>query len=131
MRVYLDSPPVIYSVEQVPPFADLVDLRLAAPGVIQVDSELTRMECRVMPIRQGDDALLFSFESYFTTLVSELIPLTAEVMDRAAEIRARTRFRTPDAIHLAAATISGCDLFLTNDRRLQSFTGISIEVIQH
>ncbi|MBW3622023.1 MAG: PIN domain-containing protein [Armatimonadetes bacterium] len=83
-----------------------------------------------MPIRQGDIVLLLSFESYFNTLVSEIVPLSAEVMDHAAEIRAFYGFRTPDAVHLAAATVSGCDTFLTNDHRLDRFTGIPVEIVQ-
>jgi len=34
-----------------------------------------------------------------------------------------------DSLHLAAAVISNCDVFLTNDHRLNRFTGISIETI--
>jgi hypothetical protein len=36
MRIYLDSPPIIYLVEQVMPYAAAVLARLAAPGVIIV-----------------------------------------------------------------------------------------------
>ncbi len=34
-----------------------------------------------------------------------------------------------DALHLAAAIESGCDVFLTNDNQLASFTDITIEVL--
>ena len=46
-----------------------------------------------------------------------------------ALIRAQYNFKTPDSLHLAAAVISNCDVFLTNDHRLNRFTGISIETI--
>jgi predicted nucleic acid-binding protein len=36
----------------------------------------------------------------------------------------------PDAIHLAAAVVSGCDVFLTNDYRLNRFPDIAMDVIQ-
>jgi len=39
-------------------------------------------------------------------------------------------FKTPDAIHLAAACVSKCDVFFTNDQRLDRFEEISVEVIQ-
>jgi predicted nucleic acid-binding protein len=55
--------------------------------------------------------------------------LNSAVYDRAAEIRAQHGFKTPDAIHLAAAIESGCDRFLTNDRRLARFTGITVEIM--
>ena len=54
VRVYLDAAPVIYAVEQVPGYGAAVDTRLAAPGLVPVTSELTRLECRVKPLREGD-----------------------------------------------------------------------------
>lgn len=129
-RVYLDAAPVIYSVEQVPEFAAAVDARLAADDVILVVSDLTRMECRVKPMRGGEAALLQDFDAFFAETVAETIALSPDVMDRATSIRAEYGFKTPDAIHLAAAVVSGCDVFLTNDRRLGRFTEIAIEVVQ-
>lgn len=37
-------------------------------------------------------------------------------MDRAAALRASSRLRTADALHLAAALHWGCGALLTNDR---------------
>jgi predicted nucleic acid-binding protein len=130
MRIYLDAAPVIYTVEQVALYGAAVDARLSAPGVVLVASDLTRMECRVKPLRAGDAALLQDFDDYFAGTVAEIVPLSRPVVDRATEIRARYRFKTPDAIHLAAAESSGCDVFLTNDLRLSAFSGITIEVVQ-
>lgn len=50
-------------------------------------------------------------------------------MDRATEIRARHGFKTPDAIHLACAVTTKCDLFLTNDKQLERFKEIAVEVV--
>jgi predicted nucleic acid-binding protein len=130
MRLYLDTPPVIYTVEQVRGYATAVDNTLSAPGIVLVASDLTRMECRVKPLRGGDTDLLKDYDEFFQNAVAEIIPLTREVIDRATEIRARYGFRTPDAIHLAAAVVSGCDAFLTNDHRLDRFSDIAIEVVQ-
>lgn len=129
-RVYLDTPPVIYVVEQARPFAPRVEARLAAVGVRQVSSELTRMECRVKPLRDWNTALLQDYEDYFTRVIAEVVGLSRAVLDRAAEIRAQYKFKTPDAIQLAAAVLSGCDVFLTNDHRLDPFTGITVEQVQ-
>jgi predicted nucleic acid-binding protein len=106
VRIYLDTAPVIYTVEQVVPFATVVDARLAAAGVIRVTSDLTRLECRVKPMPDGNMALLTDYDEYFANSVSEIVPLSREVMNRATEIRAQFRFKTPDAIHLAAAAPS-------------------------
>jgi predicted nucleic acid-binding protein len=69
-------------------------------------------------LREGNTALLHDYDDYFAEVVEEIVVLSRAVIDRATDIRARYGFRTPDAIHLAAAVVSGCDVFLTNDYRL-------------
>ncbi len=44
-------------------------------------------------------------------------------------MRADLGFKTPDALHLAAAIEGGCDRFLTNDARLSRCTDIAVEVL--
>ena len=58
MRLYLDTAPVIYVVEQVLPFFPMVDARLSASGMVLVASDLTRMECRIKPVREEKTDLL-------------------------------------------------------------------------
>jgi predicted nucleic acid-binding protein len=129
MRCYLDSAPIIYLVEQVQPYATAVRGKLSAQGLTIITCELTRLECRVKPLRNGDAALLQDFDDYFANSIAEIIQLSRDVIDRATEIRAQFNFKTPDSIHLAAAIISNSNVFLTNDHRLNKFTGIIIEVI--
>jgi predicted nucleic acid-binding protein len=54
------------------------------------------------------------------------LDVNREVSELAADIRARFRYRTPDAIHLATAQLAGADAFVTNDEALQSFTGVRV-----
>lgn len=129
MRYYLDSAPIIYDIEDTPPFAAAVDAKLSVAGLTLITSEMARLECRVKPLRDGNSILLQDFDDYFTNTIAEIVPLTRDVVDRATEIRAQFNFKTPDALHLAAAVIAKCDVFLTNDHRLRRFTSITIEVI--
>jgi predicted nucleic acid-binding protein len=129
VRIYLDTAPLIYLVENVSPYASIIAKRLAVPGTVQVCSELSRLECRVKPIRDGETALWAAFDSYFATVATELVPLTRQVIDLATELRARYGFRTPDAIHLAAAVADGCDLFLTSDHHLPRCTEVPVEIV--
>src|SRR5215475_2773371 len=129
MRYYLDSAPIIYLVEQAQPYATAVRGKLSAQGLTLITSELTRLECRVKPLRKGDAALLQDFDDYFADSMAEIIQLTHDVIDRATEIRAQFNFKTPDSIQLAAALVSNSEVFLTNDHRLNRFTGIAVEVI--
>jgi uncharacterized protein len=88
------------------------------------------MECRVKPLRDGNNDPLKDYDSYFEGAITEIVALSREVMDRATAIRAQYGFKTPDAIHLAAAVISGCDVFLTNNHRLDRFPDIVVKVVQ-
>ncbi|HMX29701.1 MAG TPA: type II toxin-antitoxin system VapC family toxin, partial [Blastocatellia bacterium] len=129
MRYYLDSAPIIYLVEQRQPFAGAARSKLAGANIVHITSELARLECRVKPMQTGDQILLKDFDDYFNNTIAEIVPLTRDVVDKATEIRARFNFKTPDSLHLAAAVISNCDVFLTNDHRLDRFVGITIEIL--
>lgn len=129
MRVYLDAAPVVYLVEQVEPYASELERRLSVPGTVQVCSDLTRLECRVKPIRDNQQALLSAFDRYLHEIITEMLPLSPQVIDQATLLRARYTFRTPDAIHLAAAIVHECDLFLTNDYRLRRCAEIAVEAV--
>ena len=48
--------------------------------------------------------------------------INQEIAKKAAQIRAEYKgFKAMDALQLAAACLSGCDLFLTNDKQLRQF----------
>ncbi len=129
MRIYLDAVSAIYWVERIPPYIDRLRARFAPDGTLHIVSELTRLESRIKPIRDGDSQLLRAFDDYFGLVVSEIVPLSRQVVDLATNIRAEYRFKTPDALHLAAAVSSGCDLFLTHDRRLSRFRELPVEIL--
>ena len=54
--------------------------------------------------------------------------ISSAVCDRAAVIRAGSNFKPMDSLQLAAALVHGANIFLTNDARLNSFTGLTVEV---
>ena len=103
MRVYLDSAAVIYLVENIAPWEAAVQAVLRRPGVVPQASLLTRLECRVLPLREGRTALLADYDAFFTSLHGGLLSLDAAVFEKAAALRASLNLRTPDALHLAAA----------------------------
>lgn len=129
MRIYLDSDVTIYLVERVSPYHQTVSARLAAPGIVVVASELTRMECLVQPVHNADQPLILAFEDFFRLEVAVMVSFSRAVFDRTIQIRAQHPCKTPDALHLAAAMSAGCDVFLTHDQQLAGFPGITVEVI--
>jgi len=58
-----------------------------------------------------------------------VVSLSREVVDLATQIRARYGFKAPDSLHLGAAVWSRCEVFLTNDHRLDGFRDLTVEVV--
>lgn len=132
MVVYCDSVILIYWLDQIGPFHLRAENRmqiLQAAGDEIAMSDLTRLECRVGALKRKDAVALAAFDKFFARAEVRIVPLTASVFDRAADLRADLGFKTPDALHLAAAIEAGCDRFLTNDSRLSKCTSITIEVL--
>jgi predicted nucleic acid-binding protein len=132
MIVFLDTNIVIYAVEDPPVFGAKALARLGAlrgAGDAFMVSDLTRMESLVGPLAAGDTALEAQFRAFFAAAGVQVVPITGAVCDRAARIRATLRFKPMDALQLAAAFEHGASRFLTNDARLNAFTGLSVEVL--
>ncbi len=130
--IYLDSVIVIYFLDANDQFHQQAAKRLAAlraAGDEIAVSDMTRLECRVQPIHLGDQQRLAIFDNFFLLSDVKHVPLTTAVYDRATDIRAQFAFKTPDAIHLAAAVEAGCGAFLTHDARLARFAGIPVEIL--
>ena len=133
MIIYLDSCIFIYWLDDVGPLHLRAKNRVQALQLAQDRiglSDLTRLECRVGPLKRNDTVVLSAFDALFARPEVQLVPLSSAVFDRAAQLRAELSFKTPDALHLAAAIESGCDRFLTNDTRLSSCADILIEVLR-
>ncbi len=121
---YLDSCVLIYLHEGPTELASSLAGRLfpsISPPTLCV-SELTRLECRVVPVRTRDAELLAEYDAFFALPALLHVPLSRTVFDRATHLRADRGLKTPDALHLAAAIEAGCDEFWTNDLRLRGAT---------
>ena len=111
MLIYCDSVVLIYWLDHAGPLQLRAEARVAflqrARDQMAV-SDLTRLECRVGPLKRRDAAALREFDDFFNQPGIFRVPLTAAVFDRAAQLRAAWGFKTPDALHLAAAIQAGC-----------------------
>ena len=67
------------------------------------------------PLRDGDAVVEALFRALCDADEVQLIPVTRELSERAAHLRAITGLRTPDALHAATAMDTECTLFVTND----------------
>ena len=132
MRLYLDANAIIYTIEGIPDFrrAALAWLeRAEVAGGAVITSRLSRLECRVKPLREGNTELLDRFESFFARRLLDLVEVSAQVIEHATELRATHNFKARDAIHLASALRSKADVFLTGDQALRRCPGLQVEVL--
>jgi predicted nucleic acid-binding protein len=132
-RLYLDANSIIYLVEVVNPFHTTVAARLLPyrtnPESRIVTSRLSRLECRIQPLRNADTPLLAKYTAFFTMERLIISEVTAEIIERATDLRVRYNVKTPDAIHLATAIEEKADLFLTGDRALARCVEVKVEVL--
>lgn len=132
MVVYFDSVIIIYLLDHTGSFQVRARSRLTtleAAGDRIAVSDLNRLECRVKPLALGDSVKLAGFDAFFARSDVSIVALPTAVYDRATQLRAKYNFKLADSLHLAAAIVNGCDLFLTNDTRLSRCTDVPIEVL--
>ncbi|MEW5856260.1 MAG: type II toxin-antitoxin system VapC family toxin [Cyanobacteriota bacterium] len=131
--VYLDTNIFIYALEGYVDFVDdLTELfaSIDAGNIRAVTSELTLAEVLVRPLIDGNIERQTAYQQVLqSSEVLEVVPVSRDVLIEAARLRAVANLRLPDAIHGATATLTGCETFLTNDRRLLAIPGIDVVVL--
>jgi len=129
-KVGLDTMIFIYTFEEHPAYLPLLKqfFSVLEKGEMEaVTSTITVTECLVRPYRKKDFALAAQYMALFRNFPHlSIIPVTDDVAERAAFLRAHYHLKTPDAIQVATALISGSRAFLTNDENLASVEGIDI-----
>ncbi|NEX18497.1 MAG: VapC toxin family PIN domain ribonuclease [Halochromatium sp.] len=126
--VYLDANCLIYSVEHIEPYDLLLQQVWHRGGVMT--SELSLLEVLVKPFKAKDRLLQASYRELLKAPeVKRLMPLTAEVLEQAARLRAEVNIKTPDAIHAASALIGQATLFLSNDERFKRVPGLPFQYL--
>ena len=129
-RVGVDTAIFIYWIEEDPRFMPLVEPlfeEVAAGTREMVTSALTLLELLVVPYRAGNADLAQRYEEPLTNSRGiAVIDLSRDQLRIAAQLRAATGVKTPDALQLAAATSAGCTAFLTNDRSIPAIRGLRV-----
>ena len=72
MRLYLDACAIIYAIEGQPSVraaaVRLIEQAETASAGLVITSHLSRLECRVRPLRDANHPLLARFEAFFSGL---------------------------------------------------------------
>jgi predicted nucleic acid-binding protein len=132
-RIGLDTNVFIYFLESHPRYgswcASLLDL-VERGHNHAITSTVTLLELLVQPYRDQKEALAQKIFALTTTYPAlEWVPLTLNLADQAADLRARYRLSTPDAIQLASAIARNATRFYGNDRGLQRVSEIDCLII--
>jgi len=132
--VFIDTAPLIFFIEKNAKYSATVK-----PVIVLIDSgqskgatsTITLLEVLVVPLREGNKKLA---DTYRSILLSSnnlaTCEITNEISERAAALRAKYGFKTPDSIQLATAIIRRADYFLTNDLALKQVKEIKVVVLE-
>ena len=129
----LDTAPFIYYIEDVAPFADLLEPvfgLLENHSLRAVTSTVTLAEILTKPFADKNfslaDEIKFTLKSFSSLSVASIDEKLAEA---AALIRTRYTIRLADALQLAMAIQGDATLFLTNDKRVKKVDTIEVLVL--
>jgi predicted nucleic acid-binding protein len=129
-NVGVDTAIFVYFIEEHPQFLPVI-----LPLFHEADqnkrelftSALTLLEVLVVPYRAGNRLLAEQYEALLTRSRGvRLIDLSRDQLRAAAQLRAVTSVKMPDALQLVAAVSTGCATFVTNDRRLPPIPGLRL-----
>lgn len=135
MIAFLDASALIYLIEGTEPFAASVREQLktltASNESLRLSmSTLSRLECRIRPLKTGDTQTLAEYDAFFSQPDLILVSLSIAVIDLATTIRARHGLKTPDALQAACCLQLGADhVFLTGDSGFRRVEKLRTEML--
>jgi predicted nucleic acid-binding protein len=128
--VGVDTSAFIYFIEEHPKFLPVVLPLFSEADAGKRDivtSSLTLLEVLVVPYRAGNRSLAERYEALLTRSRGvRLLDLSHDHLRAAAQLRAATGVKVPDALQIVAAIGAGCSTFVTNDRRLPPIRGLRV-----
>lgn len=132
-RLYIETAPLIYYVEEHPTYIARMDAIIEAldnSNLKAVSSVITLTEVLNQPMKTGDKKLEQEYRDILVNSGSyQLVAINVEIAEGAARLRAKYGLRTPDALHVASAIHRSCDAFLTNDTGIKRVTELPILIL--
>ena len=125
-KIFLDTSPLIYYLQKNELYYP--SMVLFWDNYVEYDyvtSSITITEYLTYPYRYNDLRMINEFYSFIYGMDIQIKSIGEKIADKAAQIQAGYKFfKTMDALLLATACITGCELFLTNDKQLKQFREI-------
>lgn len=131
-KIFLDTSPIVYYLENNELYCiTMKNFWNKYEDCDYITSTVTMTEYLTYPYQQNDLRLINAFYDFIDGMEIGIRNIDKIIAKKAAQIRAEYRFfKTMDALQLATACLSGCDLFLTNDRQLKQFTEIECVLVE-
>ena len=135
MIAFLDASALIYLVDGEARWAEATQATLHQLAVEATDlplalSRLSLLECRVAPLRRGDQSCLDRFEALFSQPDLLVVELSSSVVELATQLRANHGLRTPDALQAACCLQLGPDaVMITGDAGFQRVQALQVRLI--
>jgi len=131
--LFFDTAPFIYFFERHPEHYQPLEAlfsQLYETGAQAITSVITYIELTTYPARLGESRLVKKYRDYLTNSENlSLFPLNMDIADHVANLRAKHRFKTPDAIQLGTAFACGADYVVTNDKAWQRFKEVKVVLL--
>ena len=133
MKIFIDTAPFIYLIENHPQFANKLKKAITEAivnGDSIVTSVVTYMEFGVKPERDNRQDLIRKFDELINKLNIEVLVIDKETSRRAYQLRAKYKFlKGLDAMQIALSINEKCSEFITNDLVLKKISEINVKTI--
>ncbi|MCB0610831.1 MAG: PIN domain-containing protein [Lewinellaceae bacterium] len=124
MRIFIDTAPFIYLIEEHPEFSHPVKdlfLEYVTNNDSLISSVVKLAKFGVGPEKAGRPDIILKFEQFLRKLGIQILDINQEIARKSYQLRAKYPFlKGMDALQIAAALVNSCDSFLTNDVKLNS-----------
>lgn len=121
-RVFFDTAPFVYLLDVETPYTksmEAIMVYLNSRDIKLITSVITVAEYLVFPYRENVPQKVQSFFSFIEDNDIDIMDADMGLAEHSAKLRAQYHgFKGMDALQLAAAHRTECDVFLTNDKQL-------------
>ena len=132
-KIYFDTTPLIYFLDDEKPFSDKVALFIfnhQEEDDFFITSSITDTEYLVFPYRQNDNEKIANYEMFLKDFQFQILEPNRAITRLAAKIRAKyLGIKGMDALHLATSIYFNSDIFLTNDAQLKQVSEANVVLV--
>lgn len=132
-RIFFDTNPVIYLLDNISPFTSKVRsflLQAKRNGSELYTSTITDAEFIVKPLSEQQFDKIALYNGFLNNFGFLKCVINEQIAVRSAQIRVKYKgIKLADSLQLAAAIESGCDVLLTNDKQLRQVQEIRVLLV--